>query len=89
MKKTECLAMLDYVGDWKKWRVSLHTAIEEARMLGWTDEEIKDTAAQVGDFFAERVCPATPEEELLQELWNAGNPDERRTLATLLFKIME
>ena len=89
MEKNECLALLDYVSDWQKWRESLHEAIREARKLGWTDEEIKDTATRVGDFLAERVCPATPEEKLLQELWNAGTPDERKTLATLLFKIME
>ena len=89
MEKTECLTLLDYVQDWKKWRESLHLAIEEARKLGWTDDEIKETATQIGDFLADRVCPATPEEELLQELWNAGTADERKTLATLLFKIME
>ena len=89
MEKTECLTLLDYVQDWKKWRESLHLAIEESRKLGWTDDEIKETATQIGDFLADRVCPATPEEELLQELWNAGTADERKTLATLLFKIME
>lgn len=81
--------MLDYVGDWNNWRNTLHTAIGLARTLGWTDEQIQETAAQIGDFLAEKVCPATKEEELLQELWNVGTPEERKTLATLLFKIMK
>lgn len=89
MEKNECLALFDYVSDWQNWRETLHKAIGEARSLGWSDKEIKDTAKRVGDFLAERVCPATPEEKLLQELWNAGSPEERKILATLLFKIME
>lgn len=89
MKKTECLNMLDYIKDWDTWRATLHDAIGEARKLGWTDAQIKETAAQVGDFLASRVCPATKEEKLLQELWNTGTPDERKILATLLFKIMK
>jgi len=88
MEKTECLNLLDYVSDWSNWRKTLHTAIGQARTLGWTDEEIQETAAEIGDFLAEKVCPATKEEELLQELWNVGTPEERKTLATLLFKIM-
>jgi len=88
MEKTECLNLLDYVRDWNNWRNTLHAAIGQARTLGWTDEEIQETAAEIGDFLAEKVCPATKEEELLQELWNVGTPEERKTLATLLFKIM-
>lgn len=88
MEKTECLNLLDYVSDWNNWRKTLKTAIGQARTLGWTDKQIQETAAQIGNFLAEKVCPATKEEELLQELWNVGTPEERKTLATLLFKMM-
>jgi hypothetical protein len=35
------------------------------------------------------VCPATPEEELMKEMWEIGDKDERKTLATLMFKLVE
>ena len=37
----------------------------------------------------EKVFPATKEEELLKELWNIGTPDERKVLATLIFKLVQ
>ena len=46
-------------------------------------------AAKGGDFLTEKVFPATKEEELLKELWNIGTPDERKVLATLIFKLVQ
>ena len=38
---------------------------------------------------AKRVCPATPEEQLMKEMWEVANADERKIIASLMFKIVE
>jgi hypothetical protein len=57
--------------------------------LGVSDETIQNMATKVGHFLVAKVCPATKEEELLKELWNVGTPDERKVLATLIFKLVQ
>jgi hypothetical protein len=45
-------------------------------------------ASKAGDFLSQKVCPATKEEELLKQLRDVGTPDERKVLATLIFKLV-
>jgi len=89
MDKAKVCAAMDFVKDWSTWRATLKEGIQKARTLGVSDEKIQDMAVKVGDFLATKVCAATKEEELLKELWDAGTPDERRTLAMLIFKVVE
>ena len=89
MEKEKCLQAMDFLKDWKTWRESLNEAISAARGFGVSDETIKRTTVKVGDFLSEKVCPATKEEELLKEMWDAATPEERKTLAGLIFKMVE
>ena len=50
---------------------------------------LKAIGISVGNFLAEKVCPATKEEELLRDLWDVANPEERKTIATLIFKLAQ
>jgi len=84
----KCVSALDFVKDWNTWRTTLKQGIQQAKKLGVSDETIQNMATKVGDFLVEKVCPATKEEELLKELWNVGTPDERKVLATLIFKMV-
>jgi len=88
MGKKECLEGMDFMKDWKTWRASLHGAIQEGRKYGMTDEEIKTLAVEVGDYLAKKVCAGTPEEALLKELWDVATQEERKTLGTLIFKLV-
>ena len=89
MGKNECIAAMDFMKDWKTWRESLHDAIEAGRKFGMSDEAIKEWAVKVGDYLAKNVCAGTTEEALLKELWDVAAPEERKTLATLIFKMVE
>jgi sulfur relay (sulfurtransferase) DsrC/TusE family protein len=89
MEKMQCLQAMDFLKDWETWRKTLHDAIAEARKFGVSDEVIKNLSVKVGDFLAKKVCPATKEEELLKEMWDIATPEERKTLATLIFKMVE
>jgi len=67
MEVTKCVSAMDFVKDWKTWRATLKEGIQGARKLGVSDETIQTLATKVGDFLVEKVCPATPEEEVLKE----------------------
>jgi sulfur relay (sulfurtransferase) DsrC/TusE family protein len=89
MDGKECLQGMDFMKDWKTWRETLNDGIQQARKFGVSDETIKKMSVKVGDFLATKVCPATKEEELLKEMWNIATPEERKTIAGLMFKIVE
>ncbi|MFO7740842.1 MAG: DUF3243 domain-containing protein [Anaerolineae bacterium] len=88
-KKLQCISMMEYVGDWAEWRKNLRRAVSVGKRVGMSEEEIESLATQIGDFLAEKVCPATPEEELLKEMWRVATPEERRMIAGLMVKMSE
>jgi hypothetical protein len=51
-----------------------------------TDETLRTVAVKVGDFLAEKVCPATKEEELFKEMWKVATLDERKTMTALILR---
>jgi len=85
----KCINAMDFVKDWASWRGHLQDAIKRGRDFGMSDEMIKNLSIKVGDFLAKKICPATPEEQLMKEMWEVATPDERKTLATLMFKLVE
>ncbi len=89
MERFQCVSAMDFVKDWDAWRNTLKEAIGEARKFGVSDEVIRDLGAKVGDFLATKVCPATKEEELLKAMWDVATPEERKTIATLIFKMVK
>jgi len=88
MGKQECVMAMDFMKDWKTWRTTLHEGIEAGRKYGLTDKEIKTWAKEAGDYLSNNVCAGTAEETLLKELWDVAIPEERKTLANLIFKLV-
>jgi len=88
-KKLKCINLMDYVGNWGEWRNNLSQAVSAGKKAGMSKEQMEKLATQIGDFLAKNVCPETPEEELLKEMWNTASPDERKTIAGLLVKMSE
>jgi sulfur relay (sulfurtransferase) DsrC/TusE family protein len=88
MEIMKCLDSMDFVKDWQTWRETLHEAIAGAKKFGLSDDVVKDMSVKVGDFLAEKVCPATKEEQLLKEMWDVATPEERRTIAALMLKLV-
>ena len=88
MENLKCLGAMDFLKDWATWRKTLGEALQKGRSLGLPDEKIKELATKMGDFLAEKVCPASKEEELLKQMWDVGTPDERKTIAGILIKIV-
>ncbi|EGJ49837.1 DUF3243 domain-containing protein [Desulfocurvibacter africanus] len=85
-EQSKCIASMDFVNDWKTWRETLSDNIGRARSLGVSEDTIKSMAVRVGNYLSENVCPGTKEEQVLKELWDVGSPEERKCLASMIFK---
>ena len=53
------------------------------------DKLIEVASVKVGDFLSKRICAESPEEALIKDLWEVADPEERKTLGKLLFKVMD
>ncbi len=80
---------MDFMKDWDTWRSTIREAISQARNLGISEETIQEIGETLANFLSEKVCPATPEEELLKEMWNVSRPEERKVLTRILFRMIE
>ncbi len=89
MEKEKCIEAMDFMKDWDTWRSTIREAISQARDLGLSEETIQQIGRALANFLSEKVCPATPEEELLKEMWNVSDPEERKVLTRILFKMIE
>lgn len=86
---TTCLSGGDFIKDWDQWKKTVNEAIKTARKVGLPDKLIELASVKVGDFLTKRLCTESKEEALIKELWDAGSPEDRKTLGKLLFKIMD
>ncbi len=89
MEREKCLQAMDFLKDWSAWRDSLSEAIIASRKFGVSDEKVREISEKMQEFLTQKVCPATKEEELLREMWNAARPEERKTIAGLFFKLAD
>ncbi|WP_110113143.1 DUF3243 domain-containing protein [Bacillus sp. CGMCC 1.16541] len=81
-KKDEILTNFDrfkhYLGD----------KVHKGEKLGLNEEQLAKGAEKIGDYLAKYEEPRNREEKLLQELWKAGNQEERHKLAHILVKLV-
>jgi hypothetical protein len=72
-----------------KWKEFLAERVTQAERAGMSDETLSKIAFQIGDFLSDKVDPENAEERVLKELWDAGNEEERRTIAKLMVKLVD
>ncbi|HEY0827137.1 MAG TPA: DUF3243 domain-containing protein [Bacilli bacterium] len=72
-----------------KWKEFLAERVNQAQRAGMSDETITKLAFHIGEFLEEKVDPKNREERLLKELWDVGNEEEKKTMARLMFKLVE
>ncbi|UJF35399.1 DUF3243 domain-containing protein [Paenibacillus hexagrammi] len=72
-----------------KWKEFLAERVGQAERAGMSEETISKLAFQIGDFLADKVDPENTQERVLKELWDAGNEEEKRTLARLMVKLVD
>ncbi|GGA34609.1 hypothetical protein GCM10007416_04330 [Kroppenstedtia guangzhouensis] len=79
------MSVLDNFQDWKNF---LSQRVEQAQGMGMDKETITDVAQQIGNYLAKEISPQNSQERLLQELWNAADEQEQKTIAGLMVKLV-
>jgi hypothetical protein len=89
MEDMKRLRGFDWVNDWPTWRDNVKERIAMAHKFGVPDETVRAIATRVGYLLAKKASPTTQEEKLLKEMWNVATPDERKTITTLILKMVQ
>jgi hypothetical protein len=73
---------------WDDWKKRLSTAVRIVEGVGISEERVDDLAYKVGDFLADKIDPANPEQMVIQELWKVGDDEDRKVLAKLIVNLV-
>lgn len=72
-----------------KWKAFLAERVNLAQAAGMSDEMISKLAFQIGEFLEDKVDPKNGEERLLQQLWEVGTEEEKKTMARMMVKLVD
>ncbi|MGG1516782.1 DUF3243 domain-containing protein [Paenibacillus oryzisoli] len=72
-----------------KWKEFLAERVSQAGHAGMNEETISKLAFQIGEFLSNKVDPENEQERLLKELWDAGDEQEKQTIARLMVKLVD
>jgi len=74
--------------NFERWKDFLGDRVEQAKKTGMSEETIANLAVQIGEFLSDKVDPENKEERLLKELWDAADDHQRKTLASIIVKLV-
>jgi hypothetical protein len=80
------MSVLDNFQDWKHF---LGERVNQAMQAGMQSDTLQNVAFQIGDYLSEKVDPKNEQERLLKQLWDAGDEDQRRALASMMVKLVQ
>lgn len=80
---------MSVLGNFDKWREFLGEHVDKASAMGFSDEQITNVASKMGEFLADKVDPKNEEQRLLKEMWDNGNEEERRSIASIMVKMAD
>ncbi|GAA4701316.1 DUF3243 domain-containing protein [Brevibacillus fulvus] len=80
------MSVLENFRDWKSF---LGERVGQAMEAGMENETIQNVAYQIGDYLAQQVDPKNDQERLLKQLWEAGNEEQQRALASMMVKLVQ
>jgi hypothetical protein len=76
------------LSDWNKWKSTLAKAVNIGETVGLEESTIDKMAYRVGNMLSAAVDPENKEERVLQELWRAGDDEDRKVLAKLVVNMV-
>ncbi|MBO8162534.1 MAG: DUF3243 domain-containing protein [Brevibacillus sp.] len=80
------MSVLDNFRDWKHF---LGDRVQAAQQAGMESDMIENVAYQIGGYLANQVDPKNEQERLLKELWDAGDEEQQRALASMMVKMVQ
>ncbi|MGO4106780.1 DUF3243 domain-containing protein [Paenibacillus sp. YAF4_2] len=81
--------MSNVLSNFDNWKEFLSDRVAQAKNNGMTEETIKNLAYEIGSFLDEKVDPKNEQQRVLKQLWDAGDENERKTVAGLMVKLVE
>lgn len=81
--------MSTVLSNFDSWKQFLADRLEQGKKLGLSEDTIANLAYEIGSFLDERVDPKNEEQRVLKEIWDAGDEEERKTLARLMCKLVQ
>lgn len=73
----------------ERFTQELAERIQAARSMGWSAEDIKRRAAEIGDYLSRHVDPQSPEQRVLKEMWEVADEREQQAIASCVFKMVQ
>ncbi|AJY76628.1 DUF3243 domain-containing protein [Paenibacillus beijingensis] len=81
--------MSTVLSSFESWKHFLSERVEQGKKMGLTEDTISNLAYEIGAFLDEKVDPKNEEQRVLKEIWDAGDEQERKTLARLMVKLVQ
>ncbi|ACV59374.1 MULTISPECIES: DUF3243 domain-containing protein [Alicyclobacillus] len=73
----------------ENWKQFLGEHVDRAKEAGLNQDQLANIATKVGEFLASKVDPKNPEQQLLKEMWNVADDEERRAIASIMVKMAD
>ncbi len=80
---------MDVLENFDRWKEFLGAQVDKAQAMGVSQDRITEVATKMGDYMSKKVDPKNEQERLLKDLWEAGNENEQRTLASIMVKMAD
>jgi sulfur relay (sulfurtransferase) DsrC/TusE family protein len=84
-----CLGAMNFVQNWDEWRGSLSEMVQAARDIDPSEAHVVEVVEDMIDFLSERMCPGSPEERMMRELWDTADEGERKVLARTILRLLD
>lgn len=81
--------MSNVLSNFDNWKEFLSDRVAQAKNNGMSEDTIKNLAYEIGSFLDEKVDPKNEQQRVLKQLWDAGDENERKTVAGLMVKLVE
>lgn len=78
--------MSTVLSSYDQWKKFLADRVDQAKKLGMSEDTITNLAYEIGEFLDQKVDPKNVEQRALKDLWDAGDEQEKKSLAKLMVK---
>ncbi|MFZ5987057.1 MAG: DUF3243 family protein [Bacillota bacterium] len=80
---------IESFSDWDKWKQTIAKAVNVGEAVGLSEESVEKIGFRLGNILSAAVDPENREQRVLQELWRAGDDDDRKTLTKMIVKMSQ
>ncbi|WP_017753825.1 DUF3243 domain-containing protein [Calidifontibacillus oryziterrae] len=80
---------MSVLDNFEQWKDFLEDRLNQAKSNGMDQDTISNIAVEVGDYLAKQVDPKNDEERLLAELWKVATPEEQKSIANMMVKLVQ